>query len=205
MKNKKKIIITSIIACVVIMLVGGTVAYFTQSGIGTVDSLTTTNQVSLSYVDNKDFMLNNIIPVSNDNVKLFATRNTLNGHSNDNEMCIYTSEYNACSLYQFTITSTANVSQEIKVSMTSTLNEYGNLHIMLYEGEQTKLTNSKLIQDATPVVGTSTINFKKLTLTFTVDDQFRILVQDKAEEYSVPMFGMNIELVGTIHNETVYE
>ena len=51
----------------------------------------------------------------------------------------------------------------------------------------------------------SAINFKKLTLTFTVDDQFRILVQDKAEEYSVPMFGMNIELVGTIHNETVYE
>ena len=51
----------------------------------------------------------------------------------------------------------------------------------------------------------SAINFKKLTLTFTVDDQFRILVQDKTEEYSVPMFGMNIELVGTIHNETVYE
>ena len=39
---------------------------------------------------------------------------------------IYTAEYNACSLYQFTIKSTANVSQEIKVSMTSTLNEYGN-------------------------------------------------------------------------------
>jgi hypothetical protein len=51
----------------------------------------------------------------------------------------------------------------------------------------------------------SAINFKKITLTFTVDDQFRMLIQDKVEEYSVPMFGMNIELTGRIHNESVYE
>ena len=125
MKNKKKLIIISIITCVIIMLVGGTLAYFTQSGIGNIDNLATTNNVSLSYNDNKDYMKNDIIPVSNDNVKLFATKNALNGYADEN-ICVYTSEYNACSLYQFTITSTANVSQEIKVSMTSMLNEYGN-------------------------------------------------------------------------------
>ena len=50
----------------------------------------------------------------------------------------------------------------------------------------------------------STVIFSKLAITFTVDDSFHILVQDKIEEYTVPMFGMTIYLSGTIHNETVY-
>lgn len=50
----------------------------------------------------------------------------------------------------------------------------------------------------------SAINFTSIKFTFTVDDQFHIITQDKIEEYSVPMFGMTIQLVGTIHSETVY-
>lgn len=51
----------------------------------------------------------------------------------------------------------------------------------------------------------SAVDFTKISLTFTVDDQFRILTQEKVEEYTVPMFGMTIGLVGTIYNQTVYE
>ena len=115
--NSKKLYVgISILFCTVILIIGATTAYFTQSDIKELGNVVSTNQVTLSYTDNKEYMRNNLIPVIETDVVKFAMKNSLNNFT-DNDICKYNDEYNACSLYEFTITNNASVTQELLVSM----------------------------------------------------------------------------------------
>ena len=83
-----------------------------------INNIATSDKITLSYSDNKDYMRNNLIPVIESDVVKFAMKNSLNNYTN-NDICKYNDEYNACSLYEFTITNNAKVTQEFNVSIES--------------------------------------------------------------------------------------
>ncbi len=105
----------------------------------------------------------------------------------------------------------ANVNSSYIVSSKTAISQKfdgkeGNLYSFTVELDPTLGTVAYAQQIAANMgVVPSAINFTKTVFTFTVDEQFRMIVQDKTESYTLPMFGMNIELVGNIHNETFYE
>ena len=60
--NSKKLIIgISILFCTVILIIGGTLAFFTQSDSKDINEVVTTNNLSLDYDDKKDYMRNNLM------------------------------------------------------------------------------------------------------------------------------------------------
>ena len=124
--NSKKLIIgVSILFCAVILIVGGTFAFFTGSDSKNIDNVATSN-VTLDYKDNTTYMRNNIIPVVESDVTKFASKNLVNSTDErkytDEDICHYKDDMYACSLYEFTITNTADISQNIIVSMTPIIN-----------------------------------------------------------------------------------
>ena len=161
--NSKKIvlIISSIIFCMLILIFGVTTAYLSQGTSGITGNIVSENNITLKYTDNTTYMKNNLIPAVEQDVPKFAMKNSLNKYT-DNDICKYTEEFNACSLYEFTIENTMNVSQSIVVSMTPTLNQYNNLYFILYEGKANQLKeNSKVIEYNTKIEQ-DTINFTNL-------------------------------------------
>lgn len=153
--NSKKIIIgISIMFCTIILIIGATTAYFTQSSSKTTSNIVTTDiNETIGYTDNNDYMRNNLIPVVGTDVDDFAMKNSKNGYR-DNDICVYTEKYNACSLYQFTITNNANVTQELMITLNPEPNEYANLYYMMYEGNQNTLTpSSKVVKESTHIEG----------------------------------------------------
>ena len=81
----------------------------------------------------------------------------------------------------------------------------GNIYTFSIELHPVYATLSYATQIAANLnIEPSAIKFTKLSVTFTVDENFHLLVQDKIEEYTVPMYGMTVSLIGEIHNETVY-
>ena len=62
--NSKKLYIgVSIIFCAVILIVGGTLAFFTQSDSKKIENLLTADiRDTLKYTDNKDYMRQGLIP-----------------------------------------------------------------------------------------------------------------------------------------------
>lgn len=105
----------------------------------------------------------------------------------------------------------ANINSSLLVTNKTVLSQTfdgkeGNLYTFSVELDPTLGTVIYAKQIAANLgIEPSAVNFTRILITFTVDDQFRIHTQYKTEEYTVPMFGMTIGLVGTIVNETVYE
>lgn len=125
--NSKKLIIgISVFFCTVILIIGATTAYFTQSETKTTGNIVSTDQVSIRYDDsNNDYMLKDLIPSSEE----FAIR----GYEIEENKCKDDNGYNICSVYRFTITNNADITQKLIVDMTPTLNTFHNLKFMLYE------------------------------------------------------------------------
>ena len=126
--NSKKLYIgVSIIFCTIILIIGVSFAYFTQSDSKSTGDIATTKQVTLEYNDSdKSYMLGELIPTSEG----YAIR----GFEREGEdKCKDDNGHNICSVYRFTITNTANVSQKLVINMTPTLNTFHNLKFMLYE------------------------------------------------------------------------
>ena len=105
----------------------------------------------------------------------------------------------------------ANVNSSYIVSTKTTTYEH-------FDGKNGNLYTFSLKLD--PILGTVTYakqiasnlgaqpsaeKFSEISITFTVDENFTLISQDKVEAYSMPIFGMNVSLVGRIHNETIYE
>jgi hypothetical protein len=99
-------------------------------------------------------MRHNLIPVKEGDVSLFATKNSVNTtdkYTNE-DICHYQDDMYACSLYEFTITNNADVTQDMKVTLNPDPNEFTNLHYLVYESKQLELTtDSKVAKEATPI------------------------------------------------------
>ena len=137
--NSTKLIIgISILFCAVFLIIGGTYAYLTSSDTKQLGNVVTSN-VTLDYNHNTKYMRNNIIPVVEEDVTKFASKNLVNSTGErtytDNDICHYQDDMYACSLYEFIITNTASISQNMLVSMTPIINEYNNLYFILYENK----------------------------------------------------------------------
>ena len=115
--NTKKLVIgISIIFCIIILILGTSYAFFGGSSSNKIDELVTENiNNTLKYTDNSDYMKGNLIPVIEDDVSSFVMNN-----SELDNICKYTDEYNACSLYEFTIENTASVAQKLNATLTPT-------------------------------------------------------------------------------------
>ena len=68
--NSKKLIIgVSILFCTVILIIGVTTAYFTQSDSEDIGNIVATDKVTLDYQDNDDYMLGELIPINEDDLE----------------------------------------------------------------------------------------------------------------------------------------
>ena len=128
--NSKKLYIgVTILFCTVILIIGATTAYFTQSDTKPTGDIATTDKVTLEYNDSDNsYMLGDLIPTSEE----YAIRGFERGGE---DKCKDDNGHNICSVYRFTISNTANVSQKLVINMTPTLNTFHNLKFMLYEIE----------------------------------------------------------------------
>ena len=91
------IIGVSILFCTVILIIGVTTAYFTQSDTKNMENIVTTNiNGTLLFDDNNDYMFGNFIPVNEEDVISFASKSS--------DKCKYQEGMYACNLYEFTIT-----------------------------------------------------------------------------------------------------
>ena len=125
--NSKKLIIgISIVFCTIILIIGVSFAYFSQSDTKEIGNLVTENiNGTLHYDDNNDYMFGNLIPVNEEDVLKFASK--------DNDICKYQEGMYACNLYEFTITNNSNVAQELMITLKPTFNEFGNLYYILLD------------------------------------------------------------------------
>ena len=148
--NKKRFNYLLILLAVAFLLIGGTYAYFLFTlGTGDVETQTT-DDVSLTYSDNKDDMKTALIPTSRENA--------LKGLLKDNDKCVDIYGFSACSLYEFTISNDSDVSQVINISMTPIENEYQSLEFMLYSGKIEDIT-----EDTEPIISNQELTYNSLT------------------------------------------
>ena len=133
--NSKKLIIgVSILFCAVILIIGATTAYFTQSDSKEIGNVVSKDiNGSLEYSDNVDYMLGNLIPINVGDVDKAYTR--------ENDLkCRDDNGYNVCSIYNFTITNNIDVSQNIIIDLYPVVNSFYNLRFNLYD-----ITNNELL------------------------------------------------------------
>lgn len=148
--DKKRFNYLLILLAVAFLLIGGTYAYFLFTlGTGNV-GVQATDDVSLTYSDNKDDMKTDLIPTSRENA--------LKGLLKDNDKCVDIYGFSACSLYEFTISNDSNVSQTINISMTPLKNEYQSLEFMLYSGKIEDIT-----EDTDPIITNQELTYNSLT------------------------------------------
>ena len=184
-KNKILIIGISILFCTIILFFGATTAFLAQSKSETVGNIVSVDKVSLKYTDNSKYMKDNLIPAVEQDVPKFAMKNSYNDEKyTDDDICKFTDEYNACSLYEFTIENTIDAAQSLTVSMTPTLNQYNNLYFILYQGKANELKeNSKVIEYNTKIEQ-DTIHFSNLNL---------VLKGNTSETYTIVFYIKNLD------------
>ena len=140
--NSKKLITgVSILFCTVILIIGGTIAFFTQSDSEDTSDIVTVDKVELEYIDdfdeNKNYMRQELIPASIDNViKAYTREDTQN-------KCLDSRGSSACSVYRFSIKNTSDISQKLQMTLNPTANTFTNLKFLLYE--ITKEKNNQLM------------------------------------------------------------
>ena len=129
--NSKKLIIgVSILFCAVILIIGGTIAFFTQSDSEDTGNIVTLDKLELEYNDdfneNTEFMRQELIPASYDNVITSYTR------IDTENKCLDSLGYSACSVYRFSIKNISDIAQELQMTLNPTANSYTNLKFLLY-------------------------------------------------------------------------
>ena len=187
--NRKKLIIgVSILFCAIILIVGGTLAFFTGSDTKNLDDVATSN-VTLDYKDNTTYMRNNLIPVVEGDVTKFASKNLINSTDErkytDEDICHYQDDMYACSLYEFTITNTASISQNIIVSMTPIINEYNNFYFILYESKVNEINNELNKIEVNTKIEQDTINFNNTNV---------ILKPEESKTYTIVFYIKNLDI-----------
>lgn len=184
-KNKKLIIGISILFCAIILFVGATTAFLTQSDTKETGNIVSVDKVSFKYTDNPKYMKDNLIPAVEQDVPKFAMKNSYNDEKyTDDDICKFTDEYNACSLYEFTIENTIDAAQSLAVSMTPTLNQYNNLYFILYKGKANELKENSEVIEHNRKIEQDTINFSNLNL---------VLKGNTSETYTIVFYIKNLD------------
>ena len=123
--NSKKLIIgISILFCTVILIIGTSLAFFTQSDSATTGNIVSSNDNNayINYIEEKSMMFDNLIPMKGEDIE-----NALN---ND---CVDDNGYNACSIYMFGLENTYGKDQKINISMKPTANSFTNLKFFVFK------------------------------------------------------------------------
>ena len=90
--NSKKLIIgVSILFCTVILIIGASVAYFTQSDSEDTGNIVSVEQLTLDYQDNIDYMRSDLIPINEED---FGKAYNITG----DEICKDDKGYSVCSI-----------------------------------------------------------------------------------------------------------
>ena len=130
--NSRKLIIgVSILFCTVILIIGATTAFFIQSDTKETGNIVSVESVTLHYEDNDDYMLGDLIPINEDKIEYAYNRE-------GNLKCKDDNGNNVCSIYQFTITNTGNVSQKLIIDLYPKVNGFTNLKFSLYDKTNNK-------------------------------------------------------------------
>ena len=130
--NSKKLTIgISILFCTIVLIIGGTTAFFTQSGTDNIGNILTTDiEGTLLYNDdyeeNSLYNRQGLIPASLE--VMLKTYNRTDGNK-----CLDQSGYSSCSIYRFSVKNNSNVSQELTMNLNPTANSYNNLKFILFE------------------------------------------------------------------------
>ena len=123
--NSNKIIIgISIIFSTIILIIGSTTAFFSQSASGSTGNIVSNNDnnVYIEYYDVKNMMLDNIIPIKSSELEKAIYRENI---------CVDDNNNHVCSAYGFMLQSTYEKDQKINISMAPTVNSFTNLKYIL--------------------------------------------------------------------------
>ena len=191
--NSKKLIIgVSILFCTVILIIGATTAYFTQSDSEDTGNIVATDKVTLHYQDNVDYMRSDLIPINEEDlVKAY--------NKTGEEKCKDDLGYNVCSIYQFTITNNSDVSQSLIIDLIPKANSFHNLKFNLKD-----ITNNKEIMNNVKLIYLSEgeINLlKNITLNNNSNNTYELtfyienkIDEDQSSLDSGKRFGANIRV-----------
>ena len=197
--NSKKLIIgVSILFCTVILIIGGTIAFFTQSDSEETGDIVTVDKVELEYIDNfdenKNYMRQELIPASIDNViKAYTREDTQN-------KCLDSQGRSACSVYKFGIKNISDITQELKMTLNPTTNTYTNLKFLLYEITENEnkqiMSTTELIKESKTAIPLYKIfNLKSNEIkTFEIIFYIEAKDYDQTEEDAGKSFGAGIRV-----------
>ena len=135
--NSKKIIMgVSILFCTIILIIGTTLAFFTQSDSESMSNIVATDiNESLDYHDNVDYIRSDLIPINESDLDKAYNKD-------GEEKCKDDLGYNVCSIYQFTIYNNSDVSQSLIIDLIPKANSFHNLKFNLKD-----VTNNKEIMN----------------------------------------------------------
>lgn len=156
------------------LVIGGTYAFFLFNvGNGDVD-IQSTDEISLTYTDNKIYMRKDLIPTSRENV--------IKGILQETNKCVDINGYSACSMYEFTINNDSDVAQTINVTMTPLENGYQNLEFMLYNE-----TIDEIDADSTPIITNDKLTYNSLT-PITFNDLTETILANNDVTYTLVLY-----------------
>jgi len=155
MKDKKKLTLTIVlVAVLVLVVVGATFAFFSASGSSANNAIRgTATQLSgtLTLTEGTKKIATKLIPVhaENENFSRYPQRS---GHVCEDDL-----GNEICSIYEFTITNTANITQTVYVSLVPSQNTFSNLYFAAFKTNAasanytvaTDYTNNALVPELT--------------------------------------------------------
>ena len=132
MKNDKKIYLVIVtIITLLIIIIGGTFAFFTSSG-GSENGAVTANSTvldDLGFTSSNSKIAANLIPVASQNSYFYRYPGI---SASGEHSCLDDVGNEICSIYEFTITNTASISQTIYVSLVPSENTFENLYFAAF-------------------------------------------------------------------------
>ena len=191
--NSKKLIIgVSILFCTVILIIGSTTAFFTQSDSEDTGNIVSVEQLTLDYQDNIDYMRSDLISINEEDLGKAYNKT-------GDEKCKDDLGYNVCSIYQFTIYNNSDVSQSLIIDLIPKANSFHNLKFNLKD-----ITNNKEIMNNVKLIYLSEgeINLlKNITLNNNSNNTYELTfyIENKSEEDQSGLdadkrFGANIRV-----------
>ena len=127
-KNKKMFLVVIVIATLIIAVMGATFAFFSASG-GSANNAVTANATTLSnlgFTSSHSKVATNLVPVSSESE--YFSRYPGTGSSG----CLDDVGNEICTVYEFTITNTASVTQTIYVSFVPSENTFDNMYFAAF-------------------------------------------------------------------------
>ena len=173
------------VATLVVTIIGATFAFFTATA-GSGNNAVTAGAavVSLGFDDNDDGLKGDLIPIDESNSKFASVVGTASTDCKDDN------GNNICSVYEFTVSNpSTTTAQTIYPTFTSTVNEFTNLHYIIFAGEASDIANTANFRNG----AASPISSAPLSASGTVASDGTIIVANEV----VPATGVSHIATGT--------